>query len=92
MDVWGAMGRRVNWLEPGYFEAKLIQRCCALLTLLCLFEWGAAEQGSGDCQAFPVDEIGWRGADVGLERRSNREKGARESPEPFGRFILSERN
>ena len=43
VDVRCAMRRRVNRLEPGYFESKLIQRSCALLTLLCLFEWGAAE-------------------------------------------------
>ena len=49
VDVGCTMRRCVDWLEPGYFEAKLVQRRCALLTLLCLFEWGAAEHGSGDC-------------------------------------------
>ena len=49
VDVGSTMRRCVDWLEPGYFEAKLVQSRCALLALLCLFEWCAAEQSSRDC-------------------------------------------
>ena len=48
MDVRRAMSGCVDWLEPGYLKAQLVQRCRALLTLLRLFEWGIAEQGTGD--------------------------------------------
>ena len=48
MDVRRAMSGCVDWLEPGYLEAHLVQRRRALLTLLRLFEWGIAEQGTGD--------------------------------------------
>ena len=49
VDVGSTMRRCVDWLEPGYFKAKLVQSRCALLALLCLFKWCAAEQSSRDC-------------------------------------------
>ena len=69
-------------LESSYFQAEIIQ--CLSLQVVQLFSLSRYcwEHCAWDSEAFAIDEVGRRGADVRFESGSKGEKAAGESPEP----------
>ena len=79
----------LRWLESFDFYAEAGQ-CVLPLLAIVLVVCEAREEVARDCEAFSIDEIGWRSPDVWFERRSKREKSHREFPEPAVRVVVAE--